>query len=86
MVTVVTMKSVETLVNLIFMRQKVKLALITMLNKMNMVELVTKLYINIHASSRELSVILSDLFQNWTSSTNFGKNVHYKYSSKSVRM
>ena len=70
----VTMKSAETLLTLISMITKVKLALTTMLIKKNMVKLVPKLYINVHASSRKLSVILSDLIQNWTSSTNFGEN------------
>ena len=60
------MKSVEPLVTMV---TKVKLALATMLTKTNMVVLVTKLYINVHASSRELSVILSDLIQNWASPT-----------------
>ena len=67
-----TMKSVETLVTLISIITKVKVALTNMITKIKMVKFVTKLNINVHASSHELPVILSDLIQNWTSSTNFG--------------
>lgn len=60
-VIVVTMKSVEILLTLLSMITKVKVALTAMLNKINMVKFVTKLYIKLQASSRKLSVILSDL-------------------------
>ena len=59
----VNVKSVETLLTFMSMITKATVELTTMLNRINMVKLETKLYINVHATSRELSVILSDLIQ-----------------------